>query len=154
MKLGEALTLRARQAQKLNDLSSRIKGCAVSQEGSPPPEDPNKLIDEYLDLSREHSVLIANITATNASTIVDGVPLINTLQAREALIRARNIHGMAARAGSPGTDNFRWMRTELKYVSAVSVADLRAAEEELAQKVTALDARIQQANWENDLIES
>jgi hypothetical protein len=154
MKLGEALTLRARQANQLNDLQGRIKASALTQEDVAPPEDPVELIEEYLNLSAVHSNLIANITATNSATLIDDAPIANLLQAREALIRARNIHGIAARAGSPSMDSYRYMRSELKYVSAVDVAGLRRVEAELSAQVTALDARIQQANWETDLIEA
>lgn len=153
MKLGEALTVRARQAQRLNDLQSRIRACSLVQEGSTPPEDPEELVDEYLRTSKEHSVLVANIVATNSQTLVDGAPLANLLQAREALIRARNLYGGAAQAATKTADSYRFMRSELKFVPAIEVVEYRRAEDELAAQVNALDARIQQINWETDLVE-
>ena len=53
-----------------------------------------------------------------------------------------------------GYTAIRQTRTELKFVSAVPVADLRRQADELARQLRELDAQIQQTDWSADLIES
>lgn len=159
--LGEALSLRARQAQSLNDLKGRIKNCATSQEGTTPPEDVNALIQEYLNVSADHEALLVRIAETNAkstvkvgegTTAVGEAVLLDLLQRREALIRARNLYGLAAAAGSLSESSMRYMRTELKFVSNVDVADLRVKENDTNETIRVLDAQIQATNWQTELI--
>jgi hypothetical protein len=45
------------------------------------------------------------------------------------------------------------MRSELRQVSALPVAQLRSGADTVAQELRELDNRIQQANWSNDLEE-
>jgi hypothetical protein len=45
------------------------------------------------------------------------------------------------------------MRSELRQVSALPVAALRARADAVAQELRELDNRIQQANWSHDLEE-
>jgi uncharacterized protein DUF6847 len=47
----------------------------------------------------------------------------------------------------------RQMRSELRYVSAVTVSELRTAADEAARQHRELDVRIQQANWATDLMD-
>lgn len=152
MNLGEALSLRARQAQKLNDLKGRIKENSVVQEGSEPAEDAEDLIATYLVTSTEHRVLVAQIIRTNATTVADGVTLLDMLQEREELVRERNLYDMAANAATASGDRYRFMRSEIRYVSQVNVADLRRKEEAVGEQVRVLDARIQKINWETELL--
>lgn len=152
MTLGEALSLRAKQAQKLNDLRGRIKANAITQEGEVPAENADVLIAEYTVLSTIHSALLVQIASTNAATSVDGKTLVQMLQQREDLIRERNIYGSTADAATPNSGGYRYMRSELRYVAQVDVADLRRKEEETGEEVRALDAQIQHANWQTELI--
>ena len=47
----------------------------------------------------------------------------------------------------------RQMRSELKYVAAVPVAELRNQTSDIARRHRELDASIQQVNWTADLME-
>lgn len=152
MKLGEALSLRARQAQKLNDLRGRVKQNAVSQEGTTPAEPIVGLMSEYLEVSEEHRHLLVRIAMTNVSTDVDGVSLLALLQSREALIRERNLYNLAAAAGTLSDSSYRYMRSELKYESQVDVGSFRQHEDDLNEQIRQLDAQIQAVNWATDLI--
>ncbi len=145
------MSLRAKQAQKLNDLKGRIKASALAQEGTDPPENPGHLIEEYLTLSGEHRELVSQITATNAGTTIEGQTLAAMLQEREELIRERNIYSFAASAAS-SQDIYRFTRSELKYVTTLNVAQLREDEETAGEKVRALDVKIQAANWSVELL--
>lgn len=157
MKLGEALTQRARQAQKLNDLQERIRVAVLVQEGDDPQEDANALIDEYVRVSNDHALLVARIATTNAETNVtgvsDGQTLLTLLHQREALIRERNICRAAATSAVPGKNSlFRYSRSEVKFVATVDVQALRAKEAELDQRISTIDARVQKLNWDTELL--
>lgn len=154
MKLGEALSLRARQAQQMNSLKGRIINSASYQEGSDPAEDPKVLIDEYLGISGEHKVLVSQIAHTNANTPVDddGKSLLNLLQEREELIRERNLIQVSADAGASSHGGMRYMRTEIKYVTSLDVPALRTRVDEVSETIRVLDAKIQEINWSVDLL--
>lgn len=155
MKLGEALTVRARQAQKLHNLLGRIKANAISQEDAQPSEEPNALIDEYLAISGTHENLVALIQESNANTMVsfngELLSLTALLQHREAMTRERNVLGIAAAAGSLSRDAFRFTHSELKYVSRVNVPELRIREDAMTEMIRKIDARIQSVNWDTEI---
>lgn len=146
MKLGEALSLRALQAQQLNDLRSRISLNATGQEGTTPAEEPGALLDAYENLSKAHAELIGRITLSNATGSLN--PL---LQDREHMRRMRNTLESAVRASSSLTASSRYMRSELKSVSFVDVAALQEQIDKLTEAIRVLDAVIQQSNWNTDL---
>jgi hypothetical protein len=45
------------------------------------------------------------------------------------------------------------MRSELRYLSALEVPSLRRQGDDVAKELRELDNRIQQANWEVDLVD-
>jgi hypothetical protein len=47
----------------------------------------------------------------------------------------------------------RYTRTEVRYVSTVSVAELQKRADQLAREYRELDARIQELNWNTELLE-
>lgn len=151
MKLGEALTLRATQAQRLNDLQGRIKASALVQEGDTPAEDCDALLGEYLKLSEEHSDLVGKIALANARNSAEGTTLTQLIQEREVLIRERNVKRMTARAGTSSEDRYRYMRSEVKFVATVDVRALHTSADELDERIRQINARLQAANWSTDL---
>ncbi len=46
----------------------------------------------------------------------------------------------------------RYSRSEVKYVSTVSVADIQKSADELAKNYRELDARVQELNWQTELV--
>jgi hypothetical protein len=58
-----------------------------------------------------------------------------------------------AASGGSGPGMVRQMRSELRYVSALAVGELRTAADEAAKEHRELDVRIQQANWATDLMD-
>jgi len=152
MKLGEALTLRAKQAQKLNDLQGRIKAAAMLQEGDTPQEDCEALLASYLVISEEHGALNTRIARANNTTAVGlDKSLAALIQEREVLTRKRNILRLACSAASPASERFRYMRGEVKFVPQVDVTKLRKQEEMVEGLIFDLNARIQAINWETEL---
>lgn len=153
MKLGEALTVRARQAQRMNDILGRIKASAQVQEGDTAPEDVNMLIEAYLAVSEDHSLLVAKIARTNNSLMVGAArSLLDLIQEREEMIRRRNMYGMIAKAASPGDYAYRYSRTEIKTQPTVDIATMRQYEDNANRRVGELDIQIQQINWNTDLV--
>lgn len=158
MKLGEALTLRKKQAEKLNELRTRIQTNALVQEGDAAQEDVHKLVGEYAALSAEHRDLVLKINKTNQETVTTHNTAQRTLAQliaeRENLIRQRNLYITTAEAATvTGRDLYnRYSRTEIKYVPQINVPDFRATADDLAQQVTKIDVKIQSINWETDLV--
>lgn len=151
MKLGEALSLRARQAQKLNDLRERIVRNALVQEGEKPAENAFELLDEFADESVAHAKLLSRIGRTNASVSMPPGTLADELHAREHLRRLRGLYEAAAKAATPGNTP-RYMRSELKYVALLDVPDLRVQIEKFDQQIREIDARVQEINWQTELL--
>jgi hypothetical protein len=63
----------------------------------------------------------------------------------------RGIYTSLAEAGTASPS--RYSRPEVKFVSTVNVSEIRDRADELSKERRALDARIQAANWNVDLIE-
>lgn len=154
MKLAEALTARADLQRRIEQLRARITANARFQEGEEPSEDANALlVDAEADLARLRD-LIRRINATNArlelgsdGTMTDALATRDVLRLRHALLAD------AAASASGSTQFPRQMRSELRQISALPVAELRADADRVAQELRELDNRIQQANWTNDLEE-
>jgi len=98
--------------------------------------------------------LIRRINRTNAATMVDGVTLTDALARRDVLrLRHSVISSAAAAAGGDGQRTFRQMRSELKMIPALRVADLRSEADDLARQIREVDVLIQRTNWEIDLLD-
>lgn len=154
MKLAEALTARADLQRRIEQLRARITANARFQEGEEPSEDANLLlVDAEADLVRLRD-LIRRINATNARLDlgIDGT-MTDALAARDVLRLRHSLLTDAAASASGNTQFPRQMRSELRQISALPVAELRANADRVAQELRELDNRIQQANWTNDLEE-
>ncbi|MGK3948658.1 DIP1984 family protein [Microbacterium sp. K2] len=155
MKLAEALTARADLQRRIEQLRARITANARYQEGEEPAEDAAALIvraDADLLLLRD---LIRRINATNSRLDLgtDGT-MTDALAARDVLRLQHSLLADAAAAASGANDQFlRQMRSELRQISALPVAELRSRADAVAQELRELDNRIQQANWLHDLEE-
>ena len=155
MKLAEALTARADLQRRTEQLRARITANARYQEGEEPAEDAAALLvqaDADLLLLRD---LIRRINATNSRLDLgtDGT-MTDALAARDVLRLQHSLLADAAAAASGANDQFlRQMRSELRQISALPVAELRSRADAVAQELRELDNRIQQANWLHDLEE-
>ncbi|MEU4220555.1 DIP1984 family protein [Actinoplanes sp. NPDC026623] len=154
MKLAEALALRADASRRAERLRSRITGSARYQEGEAPAEDAAALLAESGEVLDELESLIRRINRTNAATEVEGGTLTDAL-ARRDVLRLR--HGMltsaADAAAGDGQRGFRQLRSELKMIPALPVADLRSQADDLARRLREVDTLIQRTNWEADLLD-
>ena len=152
MKLAEALILRADCKKRLEQLKARAVRNAKVQEGDAPAEEPQALLAEAERVARELADLVKRINRTNSATpFGDGQSLSDALAERDALGLRFRLYSELAEAASISQD--RYSRSEVKYVSAVSVADAQKRADELAQAYRSLDARIQELNWKAELSE-
>jgi hypothetical protein len=156
MKLAEALALRADSVRRIEQLRSRIVSNARFQEGEDPAEDAVSLLAEAGEVLDEYEVLIRRINRTNAATAIgaDGT-LTDALARRDALRLRHSILTAAAdaAAGKSQPGYARQLRSELKMLSALPVAELRARADDLARELRELDVRIQRSNWEVELLD-
>lgn len=154
MKLAEALTARADLQRRIEQLRSRITANARYQEGEEPAEDAAALIDEALTALAQLRELIRRINRTNSRLDLgaDGT-MTDALAARDVLRLQHSVLSDAAAAASGSTGMIRQMRSELRQLAALPVAQLRAQADAVALELRQLDNRIQQANWTSEVEE-
>ena len=157
MKLAEALLLRADRNRALEQLKQRIKVSARYQEGEQPPKDARDLVSVASAVLDELEGLIRNINRTNsASVMADGRTLTDALAERDVLrLRYSMLKTSAdAASGAQLQGGFiRATRSELKFMRALDVRDLRLQASDVARQALELDARIQEVNWTTELEE-
>jgi hypothetical protein len=156
MKLAEALAVRSDATRRFEQLRSRAQANARYQEGEAPAEDARELLAEADRVLAELEDLIRRINRTNAAIMLDEQTTVTDAIARRDVLRWR--HGLYtsvadAASGGSGPGMVRQMRSELRYVSAVTVSELRTAADEAAKQHRELDVRLQQANWETELMD-
>ena len=155
MKVAEALALRADATRRVEQLRTRIVANARYQEGEEPSEDARALLTEVGGVLDELQGLIRRINRTNsASTMANGATVTDALARRDALRSRHSVLSDAADAAA-GRNQYggRQLRSELKMITALPVAGLRAQADQVARELRDLDVRIQQANWEIDLLD-
>jgi hypothetical protein len=162
MKLAEALALRSDAQKRLAQLQSRAVACARYQEGEEPAENSPELLAQARAVTEEIESLIRRINRTNAATILDpGVTITDAIAQRDVLALRRKLVTAVADAGAgnggDGDDHVwamaRQMRSELRQMTDVPVADLRREADDLARQYRELDVRIQAANWATELVD-
>lgn len=150
--LAEALSERAEAQARLENLRERLMSVARIQEGDVPDEDPAALLAEAEAVARRIDALVVAINTTNTATAFDETKnLTQALAERDGLLRLRRLYADLAKVA--GTRQDRYSRTEIKFVSTLPVAELRAQADAYAQAYRELDTRIQQLNWNTPLVE-
>lgn len=155
MKLAEALSLRADATRRVEQLRTRIVANARFQEGEEPTEDAAALLAEAREVLDELEDLIRRINQTNAATRIGPEGTITDALARRDVLRARHSVITAAADAAAGRNQGmgRQLRSELKMLTALPVAQLRSQADDLARQIREVDVRIQQSNWQFDLLE-
>jgi hypothetical protein len=156
MKLGEALAERADATRRVEQLRARVVSSARYQEGETPAEDAAQLLDEAGEVLGRLEELVRRINRTNAATTMGDESTISDALARRDVLRARHAVLTAAADAAVGNDRSgyaRQMRSELRMLAALDVAAVRRQADELAREIRMLDVRIQQSNWEVDLLD-
>jgi hypothetical protein len=153
VKLAEALALRADSRRRIDELRARIIDSAIYQEGTEPAEDATALLAEADQLFDQLESLIRRINRTNSATDLGADGTMTDALARRDALRLRHSLLIAAAEVAAGRGNFRQLRSELRYLSALPVAPLRSRADQVAREIRELDGRIQQANWDVELDE-
>lgn len=156
MKLAEALALRADAQKRFEQLRTRAQASARYQEGEEPPEESAELIREADAVLVELEDLIRRINRTNAATdLAPGLTITDAIAQRDVLRLRHSLFSTVAdaAAGKASGGMQRQLRSELRQVAAVPVADLRGQADDAARAHRELDTRIQQRNWEVDLVD-
>lgn len=152
MKLAEALALRADASRRVEQLRNRITSNARYQEGEPPSEDAAALLAEADEVLAELESLIRRVNRTNAATAFGDGTLTDAIARRDILRLRHSVLTVAADAAA-GQGGMRQLRSELRWLSALPVAELRSRAGEVARELRVLDVDIQRTNWEADLLD-
>ncbi len=155
MKLAEALALRAEATRRIEQLRGRIVANARYQEGEEPSEDAASLLAQTRGACEELESLIRQINRTNASARLGAGTITDALARRDVLKIRHSVIIAAADAAAARRDGgwARQLRSELTYISALPVAELRTQADDVARHIRELDMDIQRTNWEVDLVE-
>ncbi|MFB6831092.1 DIP1984 family protein [Streptomyces hydrogenans] len=156
MKLAEALAQRAAAVRRVEQLRARVIGSARYQEGEEPAENAAAVLAEVGEVLDELERLIRQINRTNSTAIIEGGGTLTDALARRDVLRLRHSVTTAAADAASGHDQrgaVRQMRSELRILSALPVAELRAQADVMAKELREVDTLIQRTNWEIDLIE-
>lgn len=150
MKLAEALHLRSDLQRRMMQLEQRLYDNATVQEGEKPAEDPVELLAEYEECAVQLEELMTRINMTNSQTQTESGVLTALLARRDCLkLRVKMYRDFLTSASSLTR---RATRSEIKIISAVSVANYRKTADGLAKELRELDNTIQAANWTTELI--
>lgn len=158
MKLGEALTMRADAARRVQQLQARIVASARFQEGEEPAEDAEVLLVEAGRALDDLEQLIRRINRTNAAAAIAGQGTITDALARRDALRLRHAlvstsADAAVGKGRQGVPMVRQLRSELKMLTALPVSRLRTEADAIARELRELDVQLQKSNWEVDLLD-
>lgn len=151
MKVAEALALRADLQTRLEQLKQRLIKNARIQEGDKLAEDPVELQAELEKSAQDLILLIQRINRTNAATHFAKQTLADALAERDILKIRYNTYRELATAAS--TTQGRTTRSEVKFISTVSVAAIQRKADDLAKQYRELDTRIQEAGWLTTLLD-
>ena len=151
MKLAEALQERADLNRNIEQLQSRLNNNVLVQEGEEPAEDPQKS-KEMLDESIARlAYLIKCINQTNCQTIIDGKSLTELIAQKDAL--SLKIHAYKDIVYTAAQSVYRARNTEIKIKQTINVASWQAEIDQMAKNLRLLDNKLQENNWQTDLIE-
>ncbi|WP_462108544.1 DIP1984 family protein [Campylobacter concisus] len=151
MKLAQALILRADTQKRLEQLKGRLLDNAKMQENERPSEDPKLLLKELDRLSDELFRLILAINLTNSNAKFEGASLTEMIAKKDTLSQKASVLRDFAKSASQKVDLYS--NSEIKILSSVDVAVLQKQIDELSKEIRELDMKLQEANWQVDLIE-
>jgi hypothetical protein len=151
MKLAEALAERSDCQVRIQELNKRVVRSARVQEGEQPAEDSAALLLESEKLFARLLELISAINRTNSRTVFDkDTTLSDAIADRDVTGKKRDF--LAAIADAASTRQDRYSKSEVKFVSTVSVSDIQRQIDQLAKQYRELDTAIQELNWKTELV--
>ncbi len=151
MKLAEGLMQRADLQRRAEQLKARLVRSARVQEGEQPAEDLNEMMAELEQVSAQLVSLVQRINRTNMQTAFGNGSIADAIAERDALRLRQQVYSALAEAAVARQD--RYMRSEMRFVAAVNVAEVQRLADTLARQYRGLDGRIQAANWLTEMAE-
>ena len=152
MKLAEALQERADLKRAIEQLRARLNNNMLVQEGEQTAEDPNALQKELIASLDRLSVLTAQINLTNCTVKSEGKTLTELIAEKDMLTYRIQIQKVLVQTASQKIQRAR--NTEIRIRSAINVSEWQAEIDRMAKQLRLLDNRLQQTNWNVDLIEA
>lgn len=159
MKIAEALMARSALKQQVSTLSRAAMSNATSPSDEPAVEDPNELINQALEMEAELEAISNKINVTNHLVSInapDGEMLLAQAIARrdrygrQSQLVAKLVE--SARGEGRGL-GYQLRRRDVPSTVNVDIGELRRRADELAKKFSDFNVAIQQANWDNDIVE-
>ena len=152
MKLAEALILRSDCEKRLVQLRDRLSRSVKVQEGEEPPENPQELLAELNAITNELADLITRINKTNSQTnIEESQTISDALAQRDVILKKRNVYEFII--GHAAYQQNRYSSSEIKQVTTVNVRELQREMDLMSRQYRELDTKIQQANWNIELVD-
>lgn len=153
MKLAEALSLRADLDTRIAQLRKRLQANAKIQEGD---EITEKMDDLYAELDAsigQYEQLIYCINHTNMLTKTpEGVTITKLIAQKDSLrLKANILRELLTNLLQSET---RYGRSELKTIRIADPVSLRKEVDQTSKALRELDLRIQELNWNTELIEA
>jgi hypothetical protein len=151
LKLAEALAERSDCQKRLEDLKKRMLRSARTQEGEQPAEDSAELLAESERVFARLLELVSAINRTNASTSFDATRTISdAIAERDLTGKQRDFLSAIADASSTRQD--RYSKSEVKFISTLSVTELQKQIDRLSKAFRELDTKLQELNWRTELV--
>lgn len=151
MKLAEALAERSDCQNRLEEMKKRLIRSARVQEGDQPAEDTTELLAESERVFARLLELVSAINRTNSKTTFDNNRTISDAIAERDVVAKRRAF-LTGIAEAAGTRQDRYSRSEVRFVATVSVGRIQAEVDQLAKRYRELDTRMQELNWNTELI--
>ena len=151
MKLADALLEKADLQKRISQMEERLRNNAQVQEGEKPAEDPKFLLAELADMIIRLEELTAQVNLTNSAVMVEGETLTRMLARRDAW--RQHIKMLRVFLDSASYLAHRARQSEIKILSTVPVAEIQREQDRRSKALRELDAKIQAANWTQDLFE-
>lgn len=152
VKLAEALIDRASCQKSIEQLQERLKNIALVQQGEEPAEDPKELLASLEGAYGRLGGLIQRINRTNSTVDVGkGQTLTDILAERDVLKKRHLFLNDFASTATPKKE--RYQAGQIKYQPSVSVPEIRKMADKVAAEFRAVEVRIQEINWQVDLVD-
>ncbi len=151
MKLAEALATRSDCQNRIEEMKKRLIRSSRVQEGDQPAEDTAELLVETDRIFVRLLELISAINRTNSKSAFDNERTISDAIAERDLVGKRRDF-LAGIAEAASTRQDRYSKSEVRFVATVSVGKLQTEVDQLSKMYRELDTRLQELNWNIELI--
>lgn len=153
MRVAEALMIRADLQSRIAHIKRRVLGNVKVQEGDKPTEEPEVLLREIDILTEEFKNLVKRINHTNISSqFSEDATMTDALAERDALAVRRNVYHELLESLSQQQTSRRG-RLEIKFTITVDVPEMQKRYDDIARQYRQLDMKIQERNWQIDLLD-